>query len=160
MAKTKATPSPSAAATDPNGPVLILGATSSLGQQLIQQLRQAKRAVRTYIRNVPDADAIELTGATVQIGSLIDQPRLARALEGVSGVLWAVSARPNMMPADIDMTEHKSLRALLEVLKESSIPLVFCSAMGTLDPASNPLLSKILDAKRKAELALEETKLP
>jgi uncharacterized protein YbjT (DUF2867 family) len=162
MAKTKATPAPSAVTSDANGPVLVLGATGSLGQQLIQQLRQAKRAVRTYIRNVTEADEIELTGATVQIGSLIDQARLAKAVQGVSGILWAVGARPGMMPADIDMTEHKSLRALITVLEATgiSVPLVVCSSMGTLDPMSIPPLAKILEAKRKAELALEDTKLP
>jgi uncharacterized protein YbjT (DUF2867 family) len=106
---------------------------------------------------VTDADELELTGATVQIGNLIDQPRLAKAVHGVSGILWAVGATPNMMPGDIDMTEHKSLRALLEVLKGSSVPLVVCSSMGTLDPNSMPPLAKILEAKRKAELALEDS---
>jgi len=160
MAKTQSKPAPAAAA-DANGPILVMGATGSLGKHLIQQLRQANRAVRTYIRNVTDADEIELTGATVQIGTLIDQVRLAKAVQGVSGILWAVGARPNMMPADIDMTEHKSLRSLLEVMKTTGpVPLVVCSSMGTLDPNSMPPLAKILEAKRKAELALEDSKLP
>lgn len=155
MAKTQAKPSPSA---DANGPVLVMGATGALGKHLIQQLRQANRAVRTYIRNVTDADEIELTGATVQIGTLIDQVRLEKAVQGVSGILWAVGAQPNMMPGDIDMTEHKSLRSLLEVLKRvGPVPLVMCSSMGTLDPNSMPPLAKILGAKRNAELALEDT---
>lgn len=160
MAKTKATPAPSAAVTDANGPVLVIGASGSLGQHVIQQLRQAKRAVRAYARTTTEADAIELTGATVQVGSLIDQLRLAKAIQGISGILWTVESRPAMTPADLDIAEHKSLRALIAVLEGATMPLVVCSAMGTLDPDSNPPLAKLLATKRKAELALEETKLP
>jgi uncharacterized protein YbjT (DUF2867 family) len=159
MAKTKATPIASADTTT-DSPVLVLGATGALGQHLVQQLRQANRAVRAYTRTVTDADEIELTGAKAQIGALTDQVRLAKAVQGVSGILWAVGSRPSAMPADIDMTEHKSLRSLLEVLaKIDPVPLVFCSSMGTLDPMSMPPLAKILIAKRNAELALEEKKL-
>ena len=86
MAKTKASPAPATTTSDANSPILVLGATGSLGQYLVQQLRQANRAVRTYIRNVTDADEIEMTGATVQIGGLVDQPRLAKAVQGVSGI--------------------------------------------------------------------------
>ena len=154
MAKAKATP-------DASAPVLVLGATGALGQQIIDQLRQTQRPVRAYIRNVQKADEVELTGATVQIGKMTDQPRLAKAVEGVSGILWAIGARPNMMLGDIDMTEHKSLRILLQVVRTvGPVPIVFCSSMGTLDPYSIPPLSKILEAKRKAEVALEESELP
>lgn len=162
MAKTKATPTPSMAVTDANGPVLVIGATGSLGQRVIQQLRQANRAVRAYVRTTTEADEIELTGAQAQIGALIDQPRLSKAIQGISGILWTVEARPGMNPADLDITEHKGLRALIAVLEASgaTMPLVVCSAIGTLDPESNPPLAKMLEAKRKAEIALEDTKLP
>src|SRR4051812_26035811 len=76
MAKAKAAPAASA-------PILILGATGALGQHLIQQLRQEQRPIRTYIRNLQKADEVELTGATVQIGKMTDQPRLSKAVEGV-----------------------------------------------------------------------------
>ncbi len=154
MAKAKSAP-------DASAPVLVLGATGALGQHLIQQLRQAQRPVRTYIRNVEKAEDVELTGATVQIGKLTDQPRLAKAVEGVSGILWAIGARPNMSLGDIDMTEHKLIRVLVQVLKTvGAVPIVLCSSMGTPDPTSIPPLAKILEAKRKGELALEESELP
>lgn len=160
MAKTKASPSPDATATDANGPVLVMGAMGSLGLKIVQQLRQANREVRTYVRTVPEADEIEVTGAKAQIGSLVDQARLAKAIQGISGILWAVEARPGMNPADLDMLEHKSLRALIVVMESAraTMPLVVCSAIGTLDPESNPPIAKMLEAKRKAELALEEMK--
>ncbi len=46
MAKTKASPSPDAAATDTNGPVLVMGAMGSLGLKIVQDRRdpRARRA--------------------------------------------------------------------------------------------------------------------
>lgn len=162
VAKTKVTPTPSGTGADANGPVLVFGGTGLLGQHLIQQLRQANREVRVYMRNVTRADEIEVSGAKAVIGKLFDQDKLAKALQGVSGILWAVGARPSMMLGDIDMAEHKSVRTLMEVMTQTgmTVPLVVCSSMGTLDPYSIPPLAKILEAKRKAEVALEESKLP
>jgi uncharacterized protein YbjT (DUF2867 family) len=159
MAKTKASPIPSASsAYDTSGPVLVLGATGALGQILVQQLRQANRSVRTYLRDVTKADEVELTGATVEIGKLVDQEKLAKALHGISGVLWAVGARPSMTPGEIEMTEYKALGVLAMVMQRvGPMPLVVCSSMGTLNPYSIPPLAKILEAKRKGELAVEQT---
>jgi uncharacterized protein YbjT (DUF2867 family) len=90
--------------------VLVLGATGTLGRQVVRQFLAAGYNVRCFIRNRADRPFSFLVdwGATVVEGSLIRSESLPSSLIGVHTVIDCSTARPEESCFDVDWEGKKT----------------------------------------------------
>lgn len=107
--------------------VLVLGATGTLGRQVVRQLLNAGYSVRCILRNRVDRPFSFLVdwGATVVEGSLVRPESLPSALVGIHTVIDCSSARPEESIQAIDWEGKKNLIQCCEKMKVQRF--IFCS---------------------------------
>merc|ERR1740138_1054907 len=98
--------------------VLVLGATGTLGRQVVRQFLNAGYSVRCFIRNRADRPFSFLVdwGATVVEGSLLRPESLPTALIGVHTVIDCATARPEEPVYDVDWKGKKQLIQCCEAM--------------------------------------------
>jgi uncharacterized protein YbjT (DUF2867 family) len=111
--------------------ILVVGATGYMGRETVRQLLAAGMAVRAMTRTPEKAGELKELGAEVVQGDLIDHASLARACQGVDGVVAAAhqlmgSGKYNSLA--VDDLGH---RALIDAAKAAGVKhFVFASMMG------------------------------
>lgn len=107
--------------------VLVLGATGTIGRQIVRQLLNAGYSVRCMLRNRADRPFSFLVdwGATVVEGSLLRPESLPSALVGIHTVIDCATARPE---EDVYNIDWEGKKRLIQCAKEMKIQrYVFCS---------------------------------
>ncbi len=91
-------------------PILVTGATGTIGRQVVSQLLTAGVRVRAMTRH-PDAAGLP-SGAEVVRGDLTDPATLDRCLDGVEAVFLVWTAPAGAVPAAVDRIARHARRVV------------------------------------------------
>jgi len=135
--------------------VLVLGATGTLGRQVVRQFISAGYNVKCIIREKEDRPFSYLTdwGASLIQGSLVAPESLPAALIGVHTVIDCATARPEDPTFDIDWNGKKAFIQCCEAMKVQRY--IFCSIKDCDKYTNVPLMN----IKYKTEQFLAKTSL-
>ncbi len=110
---------------------LIVGSTGVLGREAARQLLAGGHEVRAMTRDPARAEDLKALGAEVVQGDLIDPPSLARACQGVDGVLASahqLMGTGKYTSKAVDDTGHRSL---IDAARAAGVKhFVYISVMG------------------------------
>ncbi len=135
--------------------VLIVGATGTLGRQIVRRALDQGLEVRCLVRSTKKAAFLKEWGAHLVQGNLCDPESLPPALEGVTAVIDAATTRPTDSPS-IKKVDWEGKVALIQAVKAAGIKrFIFFSIMGAEKYAHVPLM----EIKRCTELFLAESGL-
>ncbi|MGZ4204677.1 MAG: SDR family oxidoreductase [Actinomycetota bacterium] len=127
-------------------PVLVTGATGSVGRALVQRLLDEGAQVRAYVRR--DDTALRAAGAHVAIGAADDVPRLESALTRAHTIVHLVGGVWPVRGTTYDLFNRDSTEAAVIAAHAASVRrFVFLSFPGA-DPASP---NEFLASKGRAE---------
>ncbi|MEU9669728.1 NAD(P)H-binding protein [Streptomyces bobili] len=72
-----------------NPPVLVVGATGSVGSKVVDELLARGKSVRALVRPTSDAGRIESRGVQIARGDMLDVDSLVAAMNGADAVSHA-----------------------------------------------------------------------
>src|SRR3954463_10024436 len=75
-------------------PVLVVGATGSLGGQVVDELLERGKNVRALVRAATDASRLESRGVEIARGDMLDLDSLVAAMQGVDAVITTAAGYP------------------------------------------------------------------
>jgi uncharacterized protein YbjT (DUF2867 family) len=117
--------------------------------------------VRALIRDQDKVESLRKLAVDVMVGSVLNEAALQEACSGVRTIISALGTRTLADLAAIEAIEHEAIVKLMGEAKAADVEhIVLCSSMGTTTPERLPTLAEVLRAKRRGELALEESGLP
>jgi uncharacterized protein YbjT (DUF2867 family) len=135
--------------------LLIVGATGTLGRQIARRALDEGYQVRCLVRNPRKAAFLKEWGAELVIGNVCTPSTLVPALEGVTAVIDAATARA----ADVSSFERVDWNGkvnLIQAAVEAKIDrFIFFSILGAENYPDVPLM----EIKRCTELFLKESGL-
>ena len=135
--------------------LLIVGATGTLGRQVARRALDEGYQVRCLVRNPRKAAFLKEWGAELVIGNVCSPSTLVPALEGVTAVIDAATARA----ADVSSFERVDWNGkvnLIQAAAEAKIErFIFFSILGAENYPDVPLM----EIKRCTELFLKESGL-
>ena len=135
--------------------LLVVGATGTLGRQIVRRALDEGHEVTCFIRDFQRAAFLREWGARLVRGSLARPESIAVALEGVTAVIDAATARPSD-GLGIEKVDWKGKVSLIQAAKEAGIKhFVFLSI---LDADKYPQVP-LMDIKRCTEKFLAESGL-
>jgi uncharacterized protein YbjT (DUF2867 family) len=92
-------------------PVLVVGATGSLGGKVVDELRERGKSVRALVRPTSDASRLESRGVEIARGDMLDVDSLVTAMTGVDAVITTAAGytRGGKEAHDIDTVGNANL---------------------------------------------------
>ncbi len=136
--------------------ILVVGATGSLGRQVVKKLLAKGETVRAMTRDRSKADDLKARGAQVVLGDLRDPESLEFAVRGASAVVAAAHSLLGRGPTASSIVDDEGHRALIDAAKEAKVGhFVYTSAMGAA--ANHPI--DFWRTKAKIEKYLTESGL-
>jgi uncharacterized protein YbjT (DUF2867 family) len=92
-------------------PVLVVGATGSLGGQVVDQLLERGKSVRALVRPTSDASRLEGRGVEIARGDMLDVDSLVAAMRGADAVITTAAGytRGGKEAHDIDTVGNANL---------------------------------------------------
>lgn len=135
--------------------ILIVGATGTLGRQVARHAIDEGHKVRCLVRNLKKAAFLKEWGAELVRGDLCREETLPPALEGVTAVIDAATARPTDS-LSIKKVDWEGKVALLNAAKAANVgQFIFLSILNAEMYPEVPLM----EIKRCTELFLAESGL-
>jgi uncharacterized protein YbjT (DUF2867 family) len=135
--------------------LLIVGATGTLGRQIARRALDEGYQVRCLVRNARKAAFLKEWGAELVIGNICNPSTLAPALEGVTAVIDAATARATDS-LSIKKVDWDGQVALIQAAADAKIDrFIFFSILGAENYPKVPLM----EIKRCTELFLAESGL-
>jgi uncharacterized protein YbjT (DUF2867 family) len=139
-------------------PVLVVGATGSLGTEICRQLIAANRTVRGLVRttsNPAKVNALRNMGVETIEGDIKDRASLMSAMENIEEVISTVSSTMSRIEGDnIETVDRIGQLNVVEAADNSGVnKFVFISFLDT--PEKFPLQ----DAKREVERRLMQSNM-
>jgi uncharacterized protein YbjT (DUF2867 family) len=135
--------------------LLIVGATGTLGRQIARRALDEGYQVRCLVRNPRKAAFLKEWGAELVIGNICNPSTLAPALEGVTAVIDAATARA----ADVSSFERVDWNGKVNLIQAAVTAkidrFIFFSILGAENYPDVPLM----EIKRCTELFLKESGL-
>jgi uncharacterized protein YbjT (DUF2867 family) len=135
--------------------LLIVGATGTLGRQIARRALDEGYQVRCLVRNPRKAAFLKEWGAELVVGNICEPSTLASALEGVTAVIDAATARA----ADISSFERVDWNGKVNLIQAAVTAkvdrFIFFSILGAENYPDVPLM----EIKRCTELFLKESGL-
>jgi len=132
-----------------NGTVLVIGASGSIGRQVVAQALEAGFETRALVRRAEQA-ALFPEGTRVVVGDPTDAGVLADALDGVTGV---VLTQGTYSDADAEQANYRPVKAVLDALQVPA-RIALMTALGVTKPTPGH------DWKRRAERLVRASGLP
>lgn len=140
--------------------IFIVGGTGTLGQTLVQMLREQGRPVRVLVRpgSIAKAEPLRKLGAELIGGDIRDSASLELGCRGATHVICATSAGDDRRPESRRMAEYQGPVNLLQAAQKAGTckQFIFTS---TLFPR-NPVGYKFVWAKLMAEEAIQNSGVP
>ncbi|WP_327581533.1 SDR family oxidoreductase [Nonomuraea sp. NBC_00507] len=92
-------------------PVLVVGATGSLGGKVVDELLKRGKNVRALVRPASDADRLESRGVEIARGDMLDLDSLVAAMNGADAVITTAAGytRGGKNAHDIDTVGNANL---------------------------------------------------
>ncbi len=113
---------------------LIVGSTGVLGRETVRQLLAAGYKVRAMTRKPESAADLKELGAEVIQGDLIDPPSLARACQGIDGVLAAAHSLMGTGKYTSEAVDDVGHRSLIDAAKAADVAhFVYVSGAGVCE---------------------------
>ncbi|AFY94709.1 SDR family oxidoreductase [Chamaesiphon minutus] len=135
--------------------ILIVGATGTLGRQIARRALDEGYQVRCLVRSVRRAAFLKEWGAELVVGNICNPDTLAPALEGVTAIIDAATARATDS-LSIKKVDWDGQVALIQAAIEAKIDrFIFFSILGAENYPNVPLM----EIKRCTELFLAESGL-
>lgn len=135
--------------------LLIVGATGTLGRQIARRALDEGHQVRCLVRSSKRAAFLKEWGAQLVPGDLCDPASLPPALEGVTAIIDAATARPTDS-LSIRQVDWQGKVALIQAAKAAGVErFIFFSI---LDAEKYPQVP-LMEIKRCTELFLAESGL-
>lgn len=135
--------------------LLIVGATGTLGRQIARRALDEGHQVRCLVRSSKRAAFLKEWGAQLIPGDLCDPASLPPALEGVTAIIDAATARPTDS-LSIRQVDWQGKVALIQAAKAAGVErFIFLSI---LDAEKYPQVP-LMEIKRCTELFLAESGL-
>ncbi|MBD2183434.1 SDR family oxidoreductase [Planktothrix sp. FACHB-1355] len=135
--------------------LLIVGSTGTLGRQVARRALDEGHEVRCLVRSFKKAAFLKEWGAQLVSGDLCDPQSLPPALEGVTAIIDAATARPTDS-LSIKQVDWQGKVALIQAAKAAGIErYIFFSILDAEKYPDVPLM----DIKRCTELFLAESGL-
>jgi uncharacterized protein YbjT (DUF2867 family) len=135
--------------------LLIVGATGTLGRQIARRALDEGYQVRCLVRNPRKAAFLKEWGAELVVGNICEPSTLAPALEGITAVIDAATARA----ADISSFERVDWNGKVNLIQAAITAkvdrFIFFSILGAENYPDVPLM----EIKRCTELFLKESGL-
>jgi uncharacterized protein YbjT (DUF2867 family) len=138
--------------------ILVVGATGTLGRQIVRRALDEGHQVRCLVRVPTKANFLREWGADLTKGSLLNPESLDYAMEGVTMVIDAATARPS---SPIRPTDWDGKVALIQAAVKAKVErFVFCSIVDAEKYPTVPLMDiKTCTEKFLAESGLNYTVL-
>ena len=135
--------------------LLVVGATGTLGRQVVRRAIDEGHQVRCLVRNARKATFLKEWGAEIVQGDLCTPETLPRVLEGITAVIDAATSRPTDS-LTIKQVDWDGKVALIQASVAAGIErFVFFSILGAEDFPNVPLM----EIKRCTEIFLAESGL-
>jgi uncharacterized protein YbjT (DUF2867 family) len=92
-------------------PVLVVGATGSLGGKVVDELLKRGKSVRALVRSATDASRLETKGVEIARGDMLDLDSLVAAMHGADAVITTAAGytRGGKNAQDIDTIGNSNL---------------------------------------------------
>lgn len=137
--------------------ILVVGATGTLGRQIVRQMLDAGYPVRCLVRNVRKANFLREWGAELVYGDLKLPETIPLTLTGVTTVIDVATLRPEEEFATLQEVDLIGKIALIKAAKIAKIDkFVFFSIEENEKYQSIPLMR----LKKKMESILSESEIP
>ncbi len=135
--------------------ILIVGATGTLGRQVVRRALDEGYEVRCLVRKPNKATFLKEWGATLVKGDLCQPKTLPKALEGVDAVIDAATARPTDS-LTVRQVDWEGKVSLIQATKAAGVErYIFFSILNAEAFPNVPLM----DIKRCTEQFLQESGL-
>ncbi|NDJ62089.1 MAG: SDR family oxidoreductase [Chloroflexi bacterium] len=142
-------------------PILIAGATGGVGQNLVAQMRAAKRPLRAFVRDMQRGRRLFGPEPDLVVGDTRQTDTLPVALENVRMVICATGTRQAVGDDDPQHVDYEGVCNLVTASVKAGVErFVLVSTMRVTDP-NHPLneFGRVLDWKLKGENVLRESGL-
>ena len=137
--------------------ILVVGATGTLGRQIVRELLNNGFIVNCLVRNIRKADFLREWGAQLVYADLKLPETIPNALKGISVVIDASTFRADDELAKLEEIDLVGKIALIKASKVANIKqFFFFSIKGSENFENIP----ILNLKNKVELILKDSLIP
>jgi len=101
--------------------ILVVGATGTVGSEVVRQLRAAGQDVRALARTAEKASAVEADGAMAVLGDVAQPDSLTAALEGVDRVFVVLPGVEDQVQLETNVIEAVKAAGSASIVKLSVI---------------------------------------
>ena len=100
--------------------ILVIGATGKTGSQTVKHLLARGASVRALMRNAEKAAPMADQGVELVVGDVGDEATLAKALDGIDGVMLTLPNGPNQLDLELSVVKQAEAAGVKQLAYMSS----------------------------------------